>query len=158
MNILPEVSKIVEAIPASTNDAALTGDFVNVENAGKLIIVVQSKGGHASASAITIEQATVAAGTDDKVITNAVQIWSNLDTAASDTLVRRTDAVNYTTDAANKNKMVVFVVDPAGLDIAGGFKFVTVKVGISNVGNIITAQYYLVDNRYQQATPPSAIV
>ena len=158
MNILPEVSKIVEAIPAATNDAALTGDFVNVENAGKLIIVVQSKGGNASASAITIEQATIAAGTDDKAITTAVQIWSNLDTATTDTLVRRTDAVSYTTDAAAKNKMVVFVVDPAGLDIANGFKFVTVKVAISNIANIITAQYYLVDNRYQDATPPSAIV
>jgi hypothetical protein len=158
MNFLPEVSKIVNAIPAATNDAALEGDYVNVANAGKLVIVVESKGGHASASALTIEQATTAAGGSSKAITKSVSIYSNLDTTATDTLVRRTDAVSYSTGATNANKLVVFVLDPATLDIAGGFKWITVKAGISNVGNIVSAQYFLVDHRYQDATPPTAIV
>lgn len=158
MNFLPEVSKIVNAIPAATNDAALEGDYVKVADAHKVVIVVQSKGGHASASAITIEQATTAAGAGTTVITKNVQIYSNLDTDATDTLVRRTDAVNYSTDAANKNKLVVFVLDPATLDIENEFKYITVKVGISDIANIVSAQYYLVDHRYQQATPPTAIL
>lgn len=156
-NVFPEVSKIVEAIPASTNDAALTGDYIKVDH-GMLMIVVESAGTHASAQAITIEQATSAAAGGSKAITTVVPIWSNLDTSLTDTLVRRTDAVSYTTDATAKNKMVVFFVDPAGLDLANGFHWVTVKVAISNVGNVVSAQYYIVNHRYQQATPPTAIV
>jgi hypothetical protein len=64
--------------------------------------------------------------------------------------------VSYTTDAGVKNKIVVFQIDPATLDIANGFDCIVVKTGASNVANI-TQAVYLLDERYQQATPPTAI-
>jgi len=88
----------------------------------------------------------------------AVPIWANLDCAASDALVRQTDAVSYTTDAELKHKIVVFEIDPATLDLVNGFDCLVVITGASDVANITQAMYYLVDDRYKQATPPSAIV
>lgn len=153
---LPEVFKIVEAMPNATDAAGRTGDYVSLKNAKRAYVFVDITQGNAATIALTIEQASAVAGTGTKVITNTVPIWSNLDTAASDTLVRRTDAVNYTTDAGVKNKQVIFQIDPASLDVAGGFDCITVKTGASHAANITSATYFL-ESRYPQATPPAAI-
>jgi hypothetical protein len=154
--MLPEQFKIVEAMPNATDAAGRTGDYVSLKNAVQAWVEVAITQGNAATIAITIEQATAVAGTASKAITNTVPIWSNLDTAASDTLVRRTDAVSLTTDAGVKNKMVIFQIDPAQLDIANGFDCITVKTGASNVANLTGARYWI-QTAYQQATPPAAI-
>jgi hypothetical protein len=119
-------------------------------------IVFHVQQGNAATIALSIVQASDTSGTGSKAITVAVPIWSNLDTAATDTLVRRTDAVSYTTDAGVKNKIVVFHIDPALLDIAGGFNFVAITTGASNAANLTQAIAYC-DTRFAQATPPSVI-
>lgn len=154
--MLPEVFKIVEAMPNATDAAGRTGDYVSLKNALCAWVEVAITQGNAATIAITIEQASAVAGTGTKAITATVPIWSNLDTAASDTLVRRTDAVSYTTDAGVKNKMVIFQIDPAQLDVANGFDCITVKTGASNVANLTGARYWI-QSAYQQATPPAAI-
>lgn len=153
---LPELYKIVEAMPNATDAAGRTGDYVSLKNANACFVFVDITQGNAATIALTIEQATAVAGTSSKAITVAVPIWSNLDTAASDTLVRRADAVSYTTDAGVKNKQVIFQIDPATLDIAGGFDCITVKTGASNAANLTSATYFI-QTRYPQATPPAAI-
>lgn len=154
---LPENCKIVEAMAPAADAAGRTGDYISLKNAGRAFVVVQITQGAADTIALTIEQATAVAGTGHKPITNVVPIWSNLDTATSDTLVKRTSAVDYTTDAGVKNKMVIFQVDPADLDVAGGFDCLTVITGASNALNITSAFYVLTDIRHQAATPPAAI-
>lgn len=154
---LVEQAKIIEAI-APQAGAAITGDYVSLKNCAKAYVVVHMAQGAADVCTISIEQATVVAGTDSKVITNAVPISSNLDCAASDTLVARTAAVNYALDAGLKHKVVVFEIDPASLDVANEFDCITVKTSASNAANITSAMYYLTGLRYGQATPPSAIV
>lgn len=154
--MLPEQFKIVEAMPNATDAAGRTGDYVSLKNAVMAWVEVAITQGNAATIALTIEQATAVAGTSSKAITVTVPIWSNLDTATSDTLVRRTDAVSYTTDAAVKNKQVLFQIDPATLDIANGFDCITVKTGASNVANLTGARYWI-QSAYQQATPPAAI-
>lgn len=153
---LTEEFKIVEAMPNATDAAGRTGDFVSLKNAVMAWVEVAITQGNAATIAISVNQATAVAGTGSKVITEAVPIWSNLDTAATDTLVRRTAAVNQTTDAAVKNKMVVFQIDPALLDVAGGFDCITVITGASHAANITGARYWI-QSAYQQATPPAAI-
>lgn len=153
---LPEKYKIVEAIAPAADAAGRTGDYVSLKNVNLAYVVVHITQGNAATVALTIEQATAVAGTGSKAITVSVPIWSNLDTATSDTLVRRTDAVSYTTDAAVKNKIVIFQIDPATLDVANGFDCIVVKTGASNAANITQAMYVL-DERYQQATPPASI-
>ena len=153
---LPEVTKIVEAITPQAG-AGITGDYVSLKNVHRAFVVVHIAQAAVNTVAISIEQASAVAPTGSKVITNTVPIWANEDCVASDALVRQTDAVDFTTSAAQKHKIVVFQIDPTTLDLANGFDCITVKTGASDATNITAAQYYLCE-RYQQATPPSAII
>jgi hypothetical protein len=154
---LPEKYKVVAALNPATDAAGRTGAYVSLKNVNMAFIVVHITQGNAATIAISINQASAVAGTGAKAITTVVPIWSNLDVSVNDTLVRRTDAVSYTTDAGVKNKVVIFQVDPAGLDVANGFDCIAVVTGASNVANI-TQAVYLLDERYKQATPPTAVL
>lgn len=154
---IPEGAKLVEAMPPATDAAGRTGDYVSLKDAARVFVVFHVTQGAANTIAITLHQATSVAAGSEKAIANAVPIWSNLDTAASDTLVARTAAVSYTTDAGIKNKHVVFQVDASSLDVSGGFDCLTLKTGASSASNITSANYYMVGHRYPQATPPAAI-
>ena len=154
---LVQDAKIVEALTPQAG-GAITGDYVSLKNYARAFVVVHIAQANVALVAITIEQASVVAGTDSKVITKAVPIWANLDCAASDALVARTAAVGYTTDNGQKHKVVVFEVDPCSLDVAGGFDCITVKTAASDVTNITSALYLLVKGRDTGATPASAIV
>jgi len=153
---LPEVTKIVEAIEPQAG-AGITGDYVSLKNVHRAFVVVHITQAQANTVAITIEQATGVLPSNSKAITVAVPIWANEDCVASDTLVRQTDAVGFTTSAAVKHKVIVFQIDPSTLDLVNGFDCITVKTGASHGDNITEAMYYLCE-RYQQATPPSAIL
>lgn len=155
---LPQQLKVVEALAPAADAAGRSSDIVSLKGAGKAYILVSLTQGNAATVALTPMQAQDVSGTGAKVLANAVPIWSNLDTAASDTLVRRADAVNYTTDAAVKNKQVIFEIDPALLDLNNGFDCVYFTTGASNAANITAAVFLLGDLRYAQETPPSAII
>ena len=154
---LAEGAKLVECMAPAADAAGRTGDYVSLRDAARVFIVAHITQGNAATVALTPYQATSAAAAGEKVLASAVRVWSNLDTAASDALVRRTDAANYTTDAAVKNKIVIFEIDAAALDVSGGFHFVTLKTGASNVANLTQAMFELEDLRYSQVTPPTAI-
>lgn len=154
---LAEIKKPVMAFEPQTNGAGITGDYVKVSQCKMLNILVTIQQGNAATCALTVEQATTAAGAGSKAITKVVPIWSNLDTAASDTLVARTDAVSYTTDAGVKNKLVIFQIDPATLDIANGFGWITIKAATSNAANIVGAIYLFDGLTYQNYSPPTQI-
>ena len=151
-------TKWVDGIAPAADAAGRSSAVVSLKNAHKVFILVSINQGNAAPVAITPMQATDVAGTGGKVLTTAVPIWSNLDTSSTDTLVRRTDGVNYTTDAAVKNKQVLFEIDPATLDTANGFRCVYFTTGASNVANITQGALLLSGLRYEQTTPPSAIV
>ena len=156
MKSIPQALPLIEAITPQAGDA-ITGDYISLKNAHRAFVLVHVAQGNAATMAISIQQATDVAGTGTKVITVAVPIWANEDCAASDALVRQTDAVNFTTSAAVKHKLIVFQIDPETLDMANGFDCITVITGASNAANI-TSAVYLLEPRYAQTTPPSAIV
>lgn len=153
---LPEHLKVVEAMSPATDAAGRTSDYVSLKNVNMAYIVFHVTQGNAATIALTVEQATAVAGTGTTAITTAVPIWANEDCAASDTLVRQTNAVSFTTSAAVKHKQVIFMIDPATLNIASGFDCIALLTGASNAANITSAQFYL-DMKYKQATPPAAI-
>jgi len=153
---IPQRLPLIEAITPQAGDA-ITGAYISLKNAHRALVLVHINQANAATVAISIEQATAVAGTGSKVITNVVPIWANQDCVASDALVKQTDAVNFTTSAAVKHKLVVFQIDPETLDMANGFDCITVKTGGSNAANI-TSAVYLLEPRYAQATPPSAII
>jgi hypothetical protein len=153
----PEHFKIVDGLQPAADAAGRTGRYVNLKNCTMVHVLVTLDQGNAATVALTPYQATAVAGTAEKVLANAVQIWANQDTATSDALVRQTDAVNFTTSAAVKRKQVLFQIDPALLDVEGGFDSITLKTGASNAANITQCTYFL-RTRYSQQVPPSAIV
>lgn len=155
---LVENAKIVEVLVPATDAAGRAGVGFSLKNYRRAIIVVHIVQGNAATILLTPEQCTAVAGTGAKALSQNTRIWANLDTSVNDTLVRATDAKNYTTDAAVKNKIVVFEVDAASLDQANSFDCLRLSTGASNVANLTQAIAYLMDPRYPQATPPSARV
>lgn len=156
---LPQVIKVTEALPPAADAAGRTAaSAVSLKNYGRCYIKAHIAQGNAATVLLTPMQASAVAKTGGKVLTNNVPIWANLDTAATDTLVRQADAVNYTTDAGVKNKYVIFEIDPMLLDIAGGFDCVYISTGASNAANITEVEYLLTDPRYASQTLPSAII
>ena len=155
---LVENLQLVEAINPKTTNGALTGDYISLKNAKRAWIVLNFTQAAGHATAITVEQATNVAAGGTKAIATVVPIWANEDTAATDTLVRQTDAVAFTVANNIKNKQVVFQIDPSTLDIAGGFDCITVKTAASSETTNFVSAIYIIDTKYAKATPESAII
>ena len=153
---LPEHTKLVNLLAPAADAAGRVSAYVSLKHALKAWILVNINQGAANTVLLSLLQATTVAGAGSKVLTNVVPIWSNLDTAASDTLVARTPAVNLTTDAGLKIKQVIFEIDPAKLDLAGGFDCIGLSTGASSVSNITQAEFWAAI-RYPSATPPTMI-
>lgn len=134
-------TQVVQAIAPIAGGSNRTGTYISLKNVVKCLIVCHLSMATTDTSAITIEQSTAVAGTGHTAITQVVPIWSNLDCSTSNTLTERTAAVNYTTDAVAKNKIVVFQVDPIKLD--AGYDVVNVIMGSSNASNFYSAVYLL---------------
>jgi hypothetical protein len=151
---ITEDMKIVEAIAPQTNNGTATSDYISCKNAHRVWIVAHITQGAAAASTFTLYEATAVAPTGAALITATVPIWSNLDCAASDTLVKRTSAAGYATDATIKHKMVVFEWNPALF--SSGFDCLAVVCIGTSASNIVEAMFYIED-RYGAPTPPTSI-
>jgi len=156
MRTLPENYKIVEALAPAADAGGRTSDWVSLKNVQRLWIFAHVNQGAAATIALVPKQATDVAGAGVKNLTSAARIWANQDCAASDALPQQTDATSFTTDAGVKHKLVVFEVDPAGLDISGGFDSVAIATGASDAANI-TEALFVAELRYGSASPPSII-
>ena len=154
---LPEFCKIVQAIqPGSTSDS-ITCDYVSLKNVHKAWIIVSLTQVTGHATGIDPMQATAVAGTGAKAFVKTLDIWANENVATSDALVKKTSAITYNVVDDVANKQVIFEIDPAKMDIANGFDVLGCTVdgsGVANYASII----YVLDVRYKQGTPPSAIV
>jgi len=133
---LPEDLKVVEGLaPRVGAVAAVTSDYVSCKNLQKLFAVIHYNQGDATDVTWRVLRDVTVAGAASVAIANVVPIWSNLNCAASDTLVQRTDAINYASGVAQTHKLIVFQIDPAALgQTAGGVPYDCVAVG--STGNI----------------------
>ena len=156
--MLPQQFKIVDASagPVTTN-GGVTCDYVSLKNVHRAWIVLKFTQAVGHATGIDPVQATVVAGTDVKAITNTCAIWANEDTAASDALVKQTDAITYNVTNDIKKKIVIIDVDPAGLDVANGFCVLGCTIDDSSQATNFVDVTYILETRYPQATPPTAI-
>lgn len=151
MNLI-EKTHPVAAFKPQTGGSAITGDYISLQNAEHVTVLVHINQANAATVALTIEQATAVAGTSSKAITNAVPIYLIADAATSDVWAAQTAAVSYTTDATLKEKLVAFEIPASSLDLANGFDCITVKAGASNAANILSAVYIMSGERYQGKT------
>jgi hypothetical protein len=149
--VLPETCKIVSCLAPAADAAGRTGTWISTKTLNKVFIFVHINQGNAATVLLSLLQAQDVSGTGSKA-GPPVNIWANTDAGASDTLVYQgSSSSTYTTDAGTpKVKLVVFEVDPGWLDVAGGFKDVTVSTGASNAANITQAEFVCL-TRYKGA-------
>jgi len=151
---LPQNCKIVTGLTPHAG-GALTGDYVSLKNAHKCWIVIESCGGAANAATFGVREGTDVAPGASAAITALMPNWINNDTSTADALTKNADLATLTTDGLATPKLGIIEVDPAIL--TAGYDCIAVTEGASNALNI-TSVLYILAERYQQATPPSAIV
>lgn len=151
---IPGDLNVVTGLAPTAGGSAATGDYISLKYAHRVWIVFSVKQGKATVPVLSVIKATAVAGTGATAMTEAARIFSTLDCATSDVLVERTPAASYTLDAALKDKLVVFEIDPAAI---GAYDCIAAKVAASDALNI-TSVLYVVESRYGTKTQPSMIV
>lgn len=95
--------------------AAVTGDYISLKNAQKAWVVIHYTQGDATDITWHVNRATAVAPTGATPIVEVAPIYSNLACATSNTLVKRTPAVNYASGTGQATKIIIFQIDPASL-------------------------------------------
>ena len=155
---LPEKIHVVDIMAPAADSAGRSSDAFSLKNtSGPAIIEASINQGNAATVALTLQQCTAVDGTAAKALTVNIPIFVSQDVGAAsgDVLTRQTDGVAFTTSAATTRKTVRFVVDPATLDLAGGFDCLRINTGASNAANITSARAILSPTHPQ--TPQSSV-
>ncbi len=145
---LIEEAHVTQLATPATDAAGRTSAYVNMGLAQRVYLIAELAQGNAATVLLSVLQATSSAGAGVKALVNTAPIWANLDTTVDAFTRVSPDAVTYTTDAALKNKIVVFEVDADDLDIANGFKFVALSTGASNAANLTSILAIATNLRY----------
>ena len=156
MRVYPEMIHVVDVMTPAADAAGRNSDAVSLKNFNLAIVEASINQGNAATIALTLQQCTAVDGTGAKALTVNVPIFASQDVggASGDVLTRQTDGVAFTTSAALTRKTVRFVIDPATLDLAGGFDCLRVTTGASNAANITSARVILTPTYAQ--TPQSS--
>lgn len=155
---LVEQAKIVTGL-APILPSSSTPDYVSLKGYERMTaIIVVDNATTVTGSAITVKQATVVAGTDEKAVA-FTEVFRNIDTGASDALVSAAvTSDTFTTDATNaKNLMYVIEITPDLLDVANNFDCVRIGTGNATAA-IVAVVYILWPAKDGKTTPLSAIV
>lgn len=151
---------VASLLKPAADAAGRTSAYLTLVNGHKAFILCQVNQGNAATVALTPLQAQDNTGAGSKVIT-ATAIATNLDTdtTPSDQFTLQAAAANFTTDAALKNKLVLFEIEPQEcMDVnnATPFNHIAIQTGASNVANITAALLIITPLRFAQSNPPTA--
>lgn len=139
---LLDKGKVVTGLAPITPSSS-TPDYVCMCGFSKLtVILIVDNGATVTGSAITLKQATAAAGTGEKAL-GFSKVWQNIDTGA-DSDLDETDVTSdtFTTDDTdNKNLLYQIEVDESDLDMDNDFNYV--RVGTGNGANMVLAALYI---------------
>lgn len=142
----------VTAIPPQAGANAIAGDYISMKKTDRITIQVAVRQGHATPPVLTLHQAKDVSGTGNKVLEKDINIAFVADAMVSDLVVSQPAGVDFTPDAALKDKMVLFDVPAEALDVNNGFTCIQVRAGASNEANIISATYWCTEERYHGAS------
>ena len=161
MNLfLPEHCKLVDATrgPVLTF-ADVTCDYVSLKDTIMAWIVLQFTQAEGHETWIEPQVATSVLPTGATNITFAADIWSNEDTAATDTLVKRTSATSYYVVGDVAKKMVVIRIDPSKV-VAQGVDYDCLGCVVSSSKTLenIVSGIYVLQQRMPQATPRTVLL
>lgn len=147
---IPETAQPFTLLAPATDAAGRTSAYMSLKGAVKAWIVLHINQGNAATILLSPLQASAVAGTGSKAIA-AARISTKLDQAFT-AFTKQAEATTFTTDAAVKDKYVVFELDLAKvLDLANNFDCIAVSTGASNVANITEATLWL-EYEHQGAT------
>lgn len=154
---IPEKYKVVLLYGGATNGISAGTDYICCKNAHRVTFLMYTWGTTATTLVLSLREATnVAAGTTTAV-TNVFPIWKVISTTSTDALTRQTDAASLTIDpdGTDSTMLAVFQWDPSQHD--AGYDCISVWGTTGNASDYMTV-VALIEERYAQATPPSAIV
>jgi hypothetical protein len=164
---IPEGAHLVDALGGciTLNGGWDSTPFVSLKNAHKAWLVLEITNATGFAFVLTPLKSAVVAGTSPvglTATTEVVPIWSNMDTAASDRLIKQTSAIAYTCTASAKKQMVVFQIDPGNLGLLAGVPYdcVGLRVGAGGGATDFISGLWVLE--YRNAGPvvsqPTAVV
>ncbi len=157
--LLVEQIKFVNGFgPAAPSTSV--GDYVSLKGYEKCTIYIQGLNGTTvTGSAVTIKQASAVANTGEKALAFDY-VWANLDTAATDTLVKTAVTSNTFTTLTTNSKPFQYVMEVKGSSLDTANSFDCIRVGVADAANTsIAVVYMLWPCKYGGATPaPSAIL
>ena len=139
--------KVVQAYVSTAWGAANNGDYINMENAHAIHVIVNTKGLTTDCT-FTPELASDYAGTGSSAITGGAQFWYDADTATVDRLTKSTASTAYTLTGSANNSMVVVRYDPA--QAASSNTHFTIgfsSKGTAGVGTLEAT--YIIESRYK---------
>jgi hypothetical protein len=147
-NLLCQDCKIVEAIaPIDTTGAAQTGNHVSLKGYDHCTIIIQTGAWAGGTSAVTVQQSTVVAGTDDKALTFTAY-YTNDGATATDTLTSTACSSTFNLDTANA--MYVIEIDAASLDTDNNFDCIELNTATPGANaDLVSAVYVLSKGRYK---------
>jgi hypothetical protein len=152
---LDEQAVLVQATsPVALASTAGQGLYVSMKGFRKLTAIIDILNATTvTGTAITVKQATAVAGTGAKALA-FTRMLANIDYAAGQALTETAVLSNtFTTDTTNSKRLrYILEIDAQDLDIAGGFRCVSVQ-GASAVASIGLISYVLWGARYSGASP-----
>lgn len=142
--------------PKDWTGAASTADHFSMKNYGHATIIIQCGAWAGGTAAVTLEQSTVVAGTDDKALAFTEQ-WLGSVLATADLLTRTAVTAN-TFDLDTANQIHVIEIDAEDLDVDNDFDCVELNVASPGANaDLYGAIAILSHSRYMNEPPPTAI-
>ncbi len=141
------------------NTTYALGDYVHMEHYNHLTIVLIGGAAAGAASAITVKQATSAAGGSAKNVT-FTEMFANVATSsASDTWTSTAVTSNtFTPTTTTANLSYVIEIDSRDLDLANNFEWVAINVAGGGGTNYFACLYILSEGRFlARSGMPTAI-
>jgi hypothetical protein len=155
-----QIVPVQVAGPADINGAAVTGDYVSLEQYRRCLVVLEAGDGTATSGDLTVAfyQATSNAGGDAKVL-NALstgRIFSKTHAssfAGVGTWTKETQATadEQWTDATSGEKVVLwaFEIEDQDLDADNGFDHIRMDISATSSSKIVSALYILYDAKHE---------
>jgi len=161
---LPEQFKIVQVAPSQVANA-VTYDVICCKNAHKVWFIIQQLYVADTDITFSLVELTAVGGTS-AAVTTAFPVWYDVDVAAATTAAAATthiDALTLITSGyshkmdtgAGKSQLCVIEWDPS--KHTAGYDCIQIADSGGDGSNYVTA-IAIIEERYPQASPPSAVV
>lgn len=150
--LMERLHPVWAAAPKDITGAGVSGDWVNLKHYRRLLIAIFSGAWAGGTSAITLEQATDAAGTSGKALAFE---WQWVSTGLTADVSTKTAVTSSTFNVAAANKLHLVEIMATDLDQQNGFHYVRVVSATPGSNADLLAVLYVLGDPHYPATPAS---